>query len=470
VVSNTEHGYDYIVGDATNAYSAGTGLTRFERNLVYLKNEKVLLVVDNISTLSNAALELRWFPTSKTVVRYTGLYRIKGEKNDMNFYAFIKDGVTTNFEAVDVYTVTSKVSESAMVQKFGGTQWQNAVAFSWDNRNSAPESVYYLAGENGKHRFEVNGKIYTVDVVNKSVSVEEGTLGTESMYDKGDSTVTSVILNGSTWTDFNTAVTEYTLDQYWKTKELTVEAYSTSPNAAVTVDWNNQIPGVITITCTSEDGTGTTVYTIQVTNSTNILGIVSAESTVQREGYDLAWTYDANVVQGTTGRGFWTVQGLPVVTYDLGEISQLTQMDITFHMTKNRDTYYDLLISTDGVNWTTVISDGVVTATKTIAPDLNHVNATVLKDVAIPGRYVQIFCRGNGSNKDVATAWCGIQEITIYGRSLQDVTDEETTEPDATEPGTPNAGDHSPARLLTMVLILCAFAVLALVNMKKRFW
>ena len=424
VKAESNSSYDYIVGDATKAYSADLGLLKFERNLVWLKDEKVLLAVDNVATSSVAALELRWFPETQTVIQSGSVFMMRSSKNNMNFYGFTKNGVATAFTKVPVYldsgNPTSQSQRGALVQTLSGTDWQNAVAFSWNDSNAQLTDVKYLQGENGVHNFEVNGKIYTIDVTHQTVSVQNGTLNVEPEYDSTDSSIATVLLNGESWNGFDPETTQYILDRFWKTAELHVEAFPHSPMATVTTQWDNTCPGIITITCVSADGSNTTVYTINVTNSQNLLGIVNAESTITRDGYDLAWSYDGVITEKTSGTGFWTVKGLPTVTYDLGAVSRIQKIDLALHNTKSRDSYYDLLISEDGENWTVVVDDGTIAATAALS-DHHSTYVTVVDNAELTARYVRINLRGNANKKDDASSFNGIQEISIYGQPLYTV-------------------------------------------------
>ena len=173
-VSNSA--YDYMVGNATEAYSKDLNLDLFERNVLWLKDEKVLLVVDNIKTSVVTDLELRWFPQSKNVGPSGDVYIIQSDKNTMNFYPMTEEATT---EFLDVLKVEqySVGTEKAFRQTYTGTDWQNAVAFAWNDAGSEVAPVQYQEGENAnEHQFGVNGKIYTINVATNEVTVTEGNL------------------------------------------------------------------------------------------------------------------------------------------------------------------------------------------------------------------------------------------------------------------------------------------------------
>ena len=173
-LAESNSAYDYIVGNATEAYSKELNLDLFERNVLWLKEEQVLLVVDNIKTSVIAELELHWFPQSKNIGPSGDVYIIQSDKNTMNFYP-MTDETTTVCEDILTYTATSTqntADEKGFRQTYKGTDWQNAVAFSWNAADREAAAVTYQKGENaGEHQFGVNGKVYTIDVAANTVAV-----------------------------------------------------------------------------------------------------------------------------------------------------------------------------------------------------------------------------------------------------------------------------------------------------------
>lgn len=423
--SNETEGYDYIVGNATEAYTNNLGLILFERNVVYLKEEKVMLVVDNIQSTSSRDFELRWFPASKHVALSGGVYLISSDANTMNFFAFTED-TTTVFEDVTVYGETVSSSEKTFRQTYSGTAWQNAVAFSWDQLDGEAAFVKYRAGDNnGEHEFCVNGKIYTINVSTNEVTVTEGDFESESGGASDDSTLSTVLLNGVVYDSFTPETTEYTLERWWKTYDLEIAAYSNAFGAKVTVDYSNSEE--IKITCVSRDGTSTTEYKITVTNEQGILGIAGAEANASREGYDLTSTYDS-VVQIGDNKPLWTVQapagGQVIVVYDLAKVVSVNKIDLAMHNSRIRDNYYDINFSIDGESWQSLIADGVFECTADISSN-NHATRIVYDGDSFTARYIQIVLRGNSTSGKDVIAYNGIQEITFYGASNGTVLNEE---------------------------------------------
>lgn len=422
-VIENDYSYDYIVGDATAAYASTLGLDLFERHVVYLKDEQVMLVVDNIKVDSNAELELRWFPTSKNVAVTGGIYQISGDLNTLSFFNFTNDAT---FEDVDVtFRNPSSVTEKAFRQVYTGTEWQNAVAFAWDEANGSAAYVVYKAGENeNEHMFGVNGKIYIVNVETNSVTVAEGELDVEDGNESNDSTLSTVTFNNVAYSEFDPAVTEYTVNRWWKTYDLDVVGYANSYGGKTTVDMTD--PQKILVSCISLDGTSSTTYTFHITNTNNILGIGDATSDLTSEGGTLSSTYD-NVIQVLETTPKWTVKsptegenaGKVTVIYDLVDLVFVNKIDFAPHKSSYRDTYFDIYTSVDGGTWTPLIEDGVHEQTEDMV--YGHEYRTVYDGEDVTLRYVKVILRGHsGSGKDALGAWNGIQEITFFGASLAD--------------------------------------------------
>ncbi len=192
--------YDYFVGDATEAYEPELGLAKFARHTVLIKEANVLLVVDDIKAIQDTELELRWFPESKSVLELNayGYYTVSSTKNEMRFYPLTTEGVTTTFGDVEYLQYHSEVvtTEKAFSQQAVTSSWQNAVAFTWGSQGSTQPYVYYEKGDAGEHKFEVDGKIYTVDVNSQTVTMDEVTVTvTGEGADIADGYMTKVGLN-----------------------------------------------------------------------------------------------------------------------------------------------------------------------------------------------------------------------------------------------------------------------------------
>ncbi|MBQ7839973.1 MAG: Ig-like domain-containing protein [Lachnospiraceae bacterium] len=410
-------GYSYFVGDATEAYHPDYGLRKFERNVVLLEEENVLLVVDNIKTSENKDLELRWFPESKNVTEAYGIYTVSGSNNVMKFYPLTED-TKTEFKDADVYiTSADNQTEKAFIQTFNGVSWQNAAAFAWSGAGENQTYVKYTEGNANEHKFEVNGKIYTVNVANNTVKVEEGTLGLAAKEHESDSSLSKILLNGLDLENFDSEKTEYTVERFWKVDELKIVAMPGSPSASVEVKWDGTWPGTATIVCTSGDRKNSTEYQIHLTDTQGLLSIQSAKAEPNMFGYSADFTYDSYIQEDGTDKT-WSSTNLPALTWDMGKLVDITKIDAAFNSSRDRNTYYNLLISQDGETWITVqeADDKVGGAAKTTTRQRSDY-LTIYEGEGLRARYVQMQLRAHSNTViDDAKVYNSIQEISFYGR------------------------------------------------------
>ncbi|MBR4059935.1 MAG: Ig-like domain-containing protein [Lachnospiraceae bacterium] len=422
VIESTDS-YDYFVGAGEEAYDPALLLNKFERNFVYLKEENVLLIVDDIKTGTDQALELRWFPESKTVVESYGIYSVYGTNTVMNFYPFTTENVTTSFTDADVFEPEDIVAttEKAFLQSYTGSKWQNAVAFSWAPNGEAQKQVKYQVGDNAnEHIFEVNGKLYTLNVADNTLNVSEGSLNQTNEY-ASDSALSTILFNGEAMEGFDSETTEYTLERFWKTIEVEILPIASAPTAKVTTDWNGECPGTVTITCTSEDESSTTIYTLNLTNDNGMLGIASASANPDDMGRDITHTYDNYVAPDGSTKTWATASsattGKAALNYDMGQLVDITKIDVAFNASSIRGSYYDLEVSEDGEIWTT-IQEGYKSE-QTAADGPYNDYRTIYTGEALRARYVRLILRGNDYKNnyiDKPGTTCSIQEISIYGK------------------------------------------------------
>ena len=414
--------YDYIVGDATEAYAPSLGLYTFERNVLWLKQEQVLIVVDNIIAEDGTQLELRWSTGLKQVFEVAGGYMAAGKNNVMSIYPFTQE-TTTTYETVVLNADDVTYNGDIMRQCYTGSSWQNAIAFSWNDTGMETAEVRYKNSGNSIHQFEVNGKLYAINLNTNKVAVSSGTLPETNPAIMKNSSIASIEVNGQPLENFDPAVTEYEILLNKKLTEDNLKIFPNARGATYTVKINLR---QVTITCVSRDGTSTTQYILKIkeANKSEKLNIVSATSDITSADYDLESSYDGTITVGNTG-AYWIVQspqsGKITVTYDLGEFVRLQRIDLALHDSHSQENYYDLLVSLDGENWTLVHDGESIEPTQDISGNA-HAFRTILRNQALTARYVRVVLRGyvKGSvdNRDKAGIYNGINEITMYGWKL----------------------------------------------------
>lgn len=143
---------------------------------------------------------------------------------------------------------------------------------------------------------------------------------------------------------------------------------------------------------------GVTVYTTCTggTPSPSILS-VSSVSDSGNDGNVASNTLDNNLSTrwSSQGDGQW-------INYDLGSSKTVKYASIAFHQGDIRTTTFDVQISSDTTNWTTLLANKLSTTT------LSQVTYDFTDTI---GRYVRIVGHGNSSGN----GWNSITEVDIYG-------------------------------------------------------
>lgn len=151
---------DHIIGDATEAYPRELGLKKYQRHLLFLKPD-VLIVLDDIQTERPQPLELRFHPESRELQRDGTAYLINGKQSTLRLQPLTLDGVTT---ATEDMTAQGRIGEKEFqmftvrlnVQQ---PQWRNAIALSWSALDKKPVPV----------TLKSNGSVWTFTAAGRSV-------------------------------------------------------------------------------------------------------------------------------------------------------------------------------------------------------------------------------------------------------------------------------------------------------------
>ncbi len=136
-------GLDHLVGEGAEAYPAIAGLVRFDRHLLYLKPD-VLIVLDDIAVDSPRELELRFHPEQQEAEARGSSFIMRGEKSVLMLDPLTREGVGVTESVIDalpkgegddvipMYTIRLTTS---------GSVWRNAVALSWSELDTVPVRV-----------------------------------------------------------------------------------------------------------------------------------------------------------------------------------------------------------------------------------------------------------------------------------------------------------------------------------------
>ena len=140
---------DHIVGDAAAAYPARLGVQRFQRHLLFLKPD-VLLVIDDIQLTEPRALELRFHPESREFKRQGRAFLFPGQHAVLRLEALTP--ATADIDAAAL-PATGRHGERnqtmfAVRLRTQAAQWRTAVALSWAPADQAPTKVAFQPTKN----------------------------------------------------------------------------------------------------------------------------------------------------------------------------------------------------------------------------------------------------------------------------------------------------------------------------------
>lgn len=145
--------FDHMVGDATAAYPASLGLRRFQRHLVFLKPD-VLIVADDIATDRPRELELRFHPESPCEARDGAGFVFAGKKARLRMEPLTGQDANVEIGETPVEGRQNREDQTMLAVRLSRktAQWRNAVAFSWAT-GEKPLKQVRLKSEDGAWAF-----------------------------------------------------------------------------------------------------------------------------------------------------------------------------------------------------------------------------------------------------------------------------------------------------------------------------
>ncbi|OCT11247.1 hypothetical protein A8709_06085 [Paenibacillus pectinilyticus] len=178
-----------------------------------------------------------------------------------------------------------------------------------------------------------------------------------------DATPTAVLsdlkLNGVTLSGFKSLKMKYAVEVPHETQTTPViTAVAADPNDTVTITQATAIPGTFVVEVTDNQGVQRpSKYFIDVTRGP-FFGVLTdvpvlpityvADSGPVNNGWP-----GTNAADGNPNT-FWSVSGEQTIDFDLGSVTQVTYAAISWVRGNERQFYFNLLTSTDGVTWTNV--------------------------------------------------------------------------------------------------------------------
>lgn len=123
---------DYIVGDATAAYPADLGLERFQRHLLFVKPD-VLIVADDIQLQESKSLELRFHPERQSCRRDGPAFLFEDKTAVLRLEPLTGDAVQIDAAPLAMEGRHGETNQTMFTVRLTRTakHWRNVVALSW---------------------------------------------------------------------------------------------------------------------------------------------------------------------------------------------------------------------------------------------------------------------------------------------------------------------------------------------------
>ena len=169
--AETVSGIDHIVGEAAGSYRASAGLTKFDRHLIFLKPD-ILLVVDDIKLQSNKDLKLRFWPQSQEISETEDGFTVLGEKTKLKITDLTKNSDSKRSETETVWVKEATEERKSVSFSKNASEWVSAKAISWSDLSAEPVQVEY-EDRGTEQLFWYDNRLLTLQLDTGSFTVQE---------------------------------------------------------------------------------------------------------------------------------------------------------------------------------------------------------------------------------------------------------------------------------------------------------
>jgi hypothetical protein len=179
--------FDYMVGDATEAYPSELGLRRFVRQIVFLKPD-VVIVADDVETDRPRSVELRFHPQFPSVADGAGAFLSRGRTSVLRVEPFPSDNVQVTAAYMPAKTMLTPARAEGLDKledpnqlytiqlKTEKASWRSGVALSWSAAGKEPAKV----------RLETKGNVWIFHAGSRSILLKWDGSAAQMVAAKGD--------------------------------------------------------------------------------------------------------------------------------------------------------------------------------------------------------------------------------------------------------------------------------------------
>jgi hypothetical protein len=166
--------FDYMVGDAADAYPTESGLRRFVRQIVFVKPD-MLIVADDIATDRPRDLELRFHPEHPSTAEGANMYVSRGAKAVLRVENLSPSGVEVTGGFTTARTMLPPARQRGLDKledprgyyaiqiKTQRASWRNATAISWSPAGQQPAHVTLEKKDDGRWIFHTSHGAITLN-------------------------------------------------------------------------------------------------------------------------------------------------------------------------------------------------------------------------------------------------------------------------------------------------------------------
>lgn len=397
--------YDYMAGDGTEAYAPELGLLRYERHLLFVK-PNILLVVDDIEAAAGCELELRFFPEAQQLLELEEGRLAVGQRSLLLINPLPDGNTEDRFERIEVpVNINGELQRKLVFRRScrQGGVWRSAVVFSWNEAPSCP--VYAPVRQNGgSFELHTGDKLLRLDLEAKEVRLERA--NGKEIAPSCHADLAGLIVNHQVLEDFSPERQEYLYDSSKAVQvvrkphnQLKVWAIPQSITAQVEAFRPEGSFGQYQWAVTASGGSPRKLYTLTVTGSgwaveqAEILS-VTAGGNPAASAPEVVLDPDPNTYWAAEGDGHF-------LQFDLGAETRVKGVDIGWLKGDIRQACFDIEVSLDGVHFDCILAGKTSSGTTTL-PEFYPIQET-------SARYVRIVCHGNTLNK-----WNSISLAGIY--------------------------------------------------------
>lgn len=215
--------------------------------------------------------------------------------------------------------------------------------------------------------------------------------------------IDNIYINGTPLADFESSLTRYKVSSFSAADEAPVVTADSKYNVDI-VQPKNPTNSVAQITVTDDNG-NKNVYTITF-NIEPFAGLPATGKAVTAVSAVASYeqvdstnkNYAKNAIDGDLSTR-WSADGRQWLLVELAELKKLTHISLAFYQGHTRQNYFNIEVSADGENWTTVF-DGESTGTTS---DYESYPITPTE-----AKYIRLNCRGHSQS---TAGWNSLSEI-----------------------------------------------------------